>query len=833
MSKPKIVATKTSNASQQFTLFAAKAVLALCLVTCGSLFGRVQQAGAADPGLLVCLQETDDAKSLAKCQQVIETQAASAADRAAAHEHRSLIFDRRGEWAAAAREASTQFKLQWPYADAAEEIARARCANLAQRRYGRQLAMTERVLQGQQGNSVLVLQKVKLLAQLAQPERVRAECKLLAGPAERICSLYLHAAEHDAKGIVAIVDAAKLQGGWAGPEALLLRGMARYRLREVAGAEADFDDILAVDHEFKQPCSHALGAPESVNGDGTRATASLHAVARYGRALVRIEQGDLAGARQDVNRVTIEYPRFGEARMARAFVLALSGETEAAAAERLAALPLLSRLPVPGLAVRDAADLVTLLVEPTTYDALVFRADLLDRANKKDSAARYRQRALTVAGNKHVPSTAQPIDVVANLDRCLGQGKKLGEPAACDAIIGGAVPDQHVVADAYAGRAMLREKQGDHDGAIGDLSRAIVLSPNVAVYYLNRGANRERRQQIAAALTDYSKAIELDRGLVEAYLNRASLYGIQKRFDLGIADYTAALQLRPDFPEAWAYRGHFKERLNDVEGALSDLSRSIELDPKFFFARVKRAEIYADTARPELSIKDSTAAIEIDGRRFEPYLNRGVALDRIGKFDQAFADYLKAVQLGPDSALAHATLGSAHSRLGDGPSAMKAFARAEALDSKLAVTFAARGAHLAIHGDRNAAIADLSKAIGLDATKSVPFANRSNAWNDLKQYDQAISDATTALTLDPRNATAWGNRAFAHLSKQSWSAAIADYSRMFELGGGTTASYYNRGFAHARLGDTKRAVADHREALRIDPSYEPSKRALRNLGHRP
>jgi tetratricopeptide (TPR) repeat protein len=59
-------------------------------------------------------------------------------------------------------------------------------------------------------------------------------------------------------------------------------------------------------------------------------------------------------------------------------------------------------------------------------------------------------------------------------------------------------------------RGMLRQSQGDHDGAIADFGKAIELNPNLVQAYASRGVSREAKGDPAGAKSDYSKSIQIE-----------------------------------------------------------------------------------------------------------------------------------------------------------------------------------------------------------------------------------------------------------------------------------------------------------------------------------
>ena len=63
-------------------------------------------------------------------------------------------------------------------------------------------------------------------------------------------------------------------------------------------------------------------------------------------------------------------------------------------------------------------------------------------------------------------------------------------------------------------------RMGQFDNAVSDYSKAIEISPSLAVAYQNRGSAYYQKGQIDAAMPDYNKAIELNPGFSTAYQDR-------------------------------------------------------------------------------------------------------------------------------------------------------------------------------------------------------------------------------------------------------------------------------------------------------------------------
>ena len=97
--------------------------------------------------------------------------------------------------------------------------------------------------------------------------------------------------------------------------------------------------------------------------------------------------------------------------------------------------------------------------------------------------------------------------------------------------------------------------EGDYTLAIAFLDRLIALRPDNAVNYNNRGLMYFRNNQLVEALGDLSLALEINPNLDSAYNNRANCYAAQGDLAEAIADYDIALDLNPGNIRAWINQG--------------------------------------------------------------------------------------------------------------------------------------------------------------------------------------------------------------------------------------------------------------------------------------
>ncbi|MFZ0915883.1 MAG: tetratricopeptide repeat protein, partial [Candidatus Udaeobacter sp.] len=139
-------------------------------------------------------------------------------------------------------------------------------------------------------------------------------------------------------------------------------------------------------------------------------------------------------------------------------------------------------------------------------------------------------------------------------------------------------------------RGAFKLQKGDYDGAITDLTRAIELSPNTADYYNDRGLAKLNKRDNDCAIVDFTRATELDAKNAIAYRNRALAKNIKGDADGALADYNHAIELDPKNAGALNSRGMIKKAKGDLDGAISDFSSAVEINPKLAVAYKNRGE---------------------------------------------------------------------------------------------------------------------------------------------------------------------------------------------------------------------------------------------------
>jgi len=414
-------------------------------------------------------------------------------------------------------------------------------------------------------------------------------------------------------------------------------------------------------------------------------------------------------------------------------------------------------------------------------------------------------------------------------------------------------------AEGFFNRAGARGFNGDMNGAITDLSRAIELSPNTADYYSDRGLAKLRKRDNDGAVADFTRAIELDPKNAIAYRNRALAKNIKDDADGALADYNRAIELDPKNASAFNNRGNIKKAKGDLDGAIADFNSAIELNDKLAIAYKNRGEAKqakgdaagakedlkrAGELDPELMSKESVAdsssnraasaspAPSSPGtagpnlKQAERYYESGLKKQHEGDLDGAIADYSRAIKLNPNYTEAYNNRGNLKGAKEDHDGAIADLSRAIELDPKHTISYNNRGVQKEEKHDWDGAIADFNHAIELDPKYAKAYYNRGNVKEDKGDHDGAITDFDRAIELDPKYAYSYNNRGNAKKAKGDFDGAIADFTRAIELAPQDARFYYSRAGAKLAGGDVDGVIADLDRVIQLN-GKEPVPYAVR------
>jgi tetratricopeptide (TPR) repeat protein len=147
-------------------------------------------------------------------------------------------------------------------------------------------------------------------------------------------------------------------------------------------------------------------------------------------------------------------------------------------------------------------------------------------------------------------------------------------------------------APAYNNRGHALAELGEHDRAIADFSKAIMLSTEMRdTIFHNRAAAYHRAGNFDRAIADYSTALKLSRDSPMIHLQRGMAYEAKGDLTQAMAGYNKAIELHSEYAEAFAHRGLGYAKTGDRARAIKDFYRALSLEPDLQLARDGLAQV--------------------------------------------------------------------------------------------------------------------------------------------------------------------------------------------------------------------------------------------------
>lgn len=427
----------------------------------------------------------------------------------------------------------------------------------------------------------------------------------------------------------------------------------------------------------------------------------------------------------------------------------------------------------------------------------------------------------------------------------------------------------------YFSRAILYANSNRPVQAIEDFGRVIELDSTSSQTYFNRAILRAQIGDYNRALEDYDMVSFYSPGNVLLYYNRAGLHTYLGNIEEAVKDYTKAIELYPDFANAYLYRSNLRFLMSDDKGAEADKKIA---DKKIAEYRSKLNDstfsIYADTSRKfnQLLAFDS----QIPGRHMSgdgeteehismmPLFRFALVtpdpeeigtvnryyVEQLELFKKEFDDpYLvltnKESDLPADSVMAVDKMLGEKIMKGQGDwhdMFMRGITQAQIKQYTNSVNTYSDAI------DRNPTNAFLymnrstTRTEMIDFISSIdnsfhrmtidtdPASRLKNSSNRTYNYDDAIADLNKAAKLLPGFAYIYYNRAYLYALSGRLPDAYDDYTKAIELNPAFAEAYYNRGLVQIYMKDTRKGCLDVSKAgeLGIKEAYTVLKRYAYN-----
>lgn len=585
-------------------------------------------------------------------------------------------------------------------------------------------------------------------------------------------------------------------------EGYFWRGIAKYHLDDLLGAERDFTLTLAKNpvytnaYQFRALTRSRLGNYDDAMKDFDEAIELRpdYPAPYYSRGVTNIFTGRYREAVDDFNMYMRFNQRDADAYANRGTAYLHLQDTVAAYEDFGRAIRTNREYP------RGYLERGSLYMEQGRYDEALADFDTAVRCDTSYIPA-YFSRAMAYYRKHNLQAALADFDRVLELD-----------------------PTSSVT---YFNRALVRTETGDYNRALEDYDQVAAYSPGNVIVYYNRAGLRFRLGELQGALEDYDRAIELYPDFANAYLGRASVKyllrdseGAERDRSVAerkIAEYRARLEGESEVSFADTSRQFdkllsFDTQLSDgpVRNTATGTKERITLRPSYgftlrsdaepgrglilhpgeaeaeeFIASLGDASVVfgcegSDMAAAALVRKDEAVSADIaaNGSRWQAYFMRGMTQALLKQYTNAVGALSTAITLSPRNPFLYIARSAVQAEMTDFISSMdNGYSRISPESDR-----SARMRDAARTYDYDEAISDLNKAAKLNPNLPCIYYNRGNLFALSGRFPEAFEEYSHAIALDPGLAEAYFNRGLVQIYMKDTRKGLLDISKAGELG---------------------------------------------------
>jgi len=155
---------------------------------------------------------------------------------------------------------------------------------------------------------------------------------------------------------------------------------------------------------------------------------------------------------------------------------------------------------------------------------------------------------------------------------------------------------------AYFNRAIMYYDQLDFNSAMSDLNHVLKEEPGNALTLYNRSLIYAQVGDFESALADMDRVININPGNVLAYYNRASYFAQMERWKDAVDDYDKAIELYPDFAKAYMNRSYVKNMMGDMKSSKADYQTAQKKVAEYRAKNTESEGSFADTTKKYSSL---------------------------------------------------------------------------------------------------------------------------------------------------------------------------------------------------------------------------------------
>ncbi len=394
-----------------------------------------------------------------------------------------------------------------------------------------------------------------------------------------------------------------------------------------------------------------------------------------------------------------------------------------------------------------------------------------------------------------------------------------------------AIENDSTYLPSFFNRALVYNNLHRPEQALMDLDRVIELDSLSSLTYFNRAIILSQVGDYNKALEDYDRVADLSPDNVLVYFYRANLLTRLGEIEQAEDDYSRAISLYPDFANAYLYRSNLRYLLRNPEGAkqdkemaerkiaahkskLQDSTYSIYTDSTYRFDQL----LSFDTKLTKSSFEAQSASMQGGDLELIPMfkfiLNKPdtTTIQHNEYYDRRLEEFIASV----DNRLItidHKSSNIEKSELNE----LEKEYKSSAIEAENGwVESFELGVTQSLIKQYTSSIESLSTAINAEPNNPFLYINRATTRTEMIEFISSIEHSFQRISIDSDPANRLNN---AVKRNYNYDDAVADIERAIALHPDLAYNHYNLGGLMVILGKLPEAYDAYSEAIRLFPNF--------------
>jgi tetratricopeptide (TPR) repeat protein len=375
---------------------------------------------------------------------------------------------------------------------------------------------------------------------------------------------------------------------------------------------------------------------------------------------------------------------------------------------------------------------------------------------------------------------------------------------------------------AYFSRALAKMRKSEHESALSDLDRVLKNSPRNSYALFNKAIIKINLGDKLGAIEELDKVIKINPKNITSYFYRGKIKSDLKNYDGALADFDKTIEIHPNFSNGYHERAIIRNRMGLFDEAKKDTEKAAEhgnltnLDTDNMTPeKIAYLNSLVHLSGDFTEIKDVNTRVQYQYFEIDMLPIFQESIKNSNPSDERYYDaFTKDIY---EQSLVTLSNNQGHIDVSDVSADIESLSNEINNAPDNSSNYLKRAYRFASIQNFNDAFRDLDSALIKNPANIMAYFCRANSKHQLTELIKSIGYQQQAVTISKNQREA--SKEDDSPNKAYLNDALKDYNKVLDLDPDFSFAYYNRGYINGILGDYKNAIDDFTFAIQKNKDF--------------